>query len=133
MNIDEIIEYGKIYALKSNLKFKHCAFIVKGEGSNRKIVAKGYNTYIMDLLNHNHSIHAEVAVLNDFMDNHISLRLSKQKRISIAKNIIKKSNYDMFVIRIGKKNHSRTGNSKPCYKCQQYLKNWNFRKIYYTT
>ena len=87
----------------------------------------------MDLLNHNHSIHAEVAVLEDFMDNHVNYRLPKQKRISIAKSIMNKSVYSMIVIRVGTKNMDRTGYSKPCGKCQKEIEKWNIKKVYYTT
>ena len=133
MNVTEIVQFGKEYALKSELKFKHCALIVKGEGTNIRIVAKGHNRYIMDLLNHNHSVHAEVAALEDFMDNHVNIRLPKQKRIAAAKSIMRKGNYDMFVIRTGRNNNSNTGYSKPCVKCQKYIEDWNIRSVFYTT
>ena len=133
MNDQELLEFGKEYALNSELKFKHAAFIVKGEHNNRRIIAKGHNRYIMDLLNHNHSIHAEVAALEDFMDNHIGKRHAHKKRIAAAKSLMRKSTYYMFVIRLGNKNFSRTGYSKPCLKCQKELLDWNIREIYYTT
>lgn len=133
MNLNELTEFGKDYAMNSPQKFKHCALIVKGDKNNRRIIAKGYNRYIMDLLNHNHSIHSEVAALEDYINNNTSPRLSKHKRISLAKKDFKKNNYDMIVIRIRKVNRNFTANSKPCSKCQKYLKDWNFRHIYYTT
>ena len=133
MNDEELIEFGKEYALNSPIKFKHAALIVKGERDNRRIVAKGYNRYIPDLMNHDHSIHAEIAALEDFMDNRVNIRLPKQKRISQAKTIMKKSTYYMFVIRLGKQKISKTGYSKPCHKCQSEIEHWNIREIYYTT
>jgi hypothetical protein len=133
MDIEAIVQYGKEYAQNSPLKFKHCALIVKGEGSSRRIVAKGHNSYIMDLLNHNHSIHSEVAVLEDFINNNTSPRLPRHKRIAQAKAYMKKNSYDMVVIRIGQNNYNKTRNSKPCTKCQKHLTEWSFRQIYYTT
>ena len=133
MNDRELIEFGKEYALNSPIKFKHAALIVKGEKDSRRIVAKGYNRYIPDLMSHDHSIHAEIAALEDFMDNHVNIRLPKQKRIAAAKSIMRKGNYDMFVIRTGKNNDSNTGYSKPCSKCQKYIEDWNIRSVFYTT
>jgi len=132
MNNHDLIQYGKEYAKNSPLKFKHCALIVKGVDNNFRIVAKGHNSYIMDLLNHNHSVHAEVAVIEDFMDNHISMRFPRKKRVAMTKNLIKKNNYYMFVIRAGKHATSNPRYSKPCSKCQKKLKDWSFREIYYT-
>jgi len=132
MNDRELIEFGKEYALNSPIKFKHAALIVKGEKDSRRIVAKGYNRYIPDLMSHDHSIHAEIAALEDFMDNRVNIRLPKHKRIAQSKNIMKKSTYYMFVIRLGKQNVSKTGYSKPCHKCQKELEKWNIREIYYT-
>jgi hypothetical protein len=132
MDTHDLVEFGKEFAENSELKFKHASLIVSGNGAGRHIVAKGVNRYIMDLLNHNHSIHSEVAALEDFINNHVSQRIPRQKRIAMAKNIMKKNNYDMFVIRTGKHNGG-LGYSKPCAKCQKYLADWPIRQIYYTT
>ena len=129
----ELIEYGKRYAQQSDLKFKHCTLITRGTGSNRKIVAKGYNRYIMDLLNHNHSVHSEVAALEEFIDNHVSFRLPKHKRIQMAQNIMRNGSYDMIVVRIGQQNFNKVCYSMPCKKCQKKLKQWPLRNIFYTT
>ena len=133
MDLEALIEYGKECARESELKFKHCTLITRGKGNSRKIVAKGCNRYIMDLLNHNHSIHSEVAALEDFIDNHVNIRLPRQKRIQIAKNIMRKGSYDMVVVRIGLNNHDKVCYSMPCKKCQKHLGEWALRDIFYTT
>lgn len=97
----------KIYSLKSNLRNKHCACLVK---KNNEIISIEVNEYTPT----NYikcSIHAEVS-------------LHKNLNKKYIKNF-NRSKYDIWVIRYSKKNG--LVDSKPCSKCIKYMK----KRMYY--
>jgi deoxycytidylate deaminase len=106
--IDKAAELAKY----STMQQKHGAVVVH----KNKIVGCGFN-YMVNYLNDNNSIHAEVAAISKVFKN---------------KNILE--DCDIYVVRIGP---ARFNNclklSKPCEKCTNFIKKYNIRCAYYST
>ena len=98
--IDKAAELAKY----STMQQKHGAVVVH----KNKIVGCGFN-YMVNYLNDNNSIHAEVAAISKVFKN---------------KNILE--DCDIYVVRIGP---ARFNNclklSKPCEKCTNFIKKYN--------
>lgn len=101
-----LIEKMKEYALKSNLRSKHCACLVK----RNKILCIENNKYNNTQNNIFCSTHAEIS---------IHRRLNKYNIKNFEKNT-----YDLWVIRYSKQNG--LADSKPCSKCIDYMKKYMF-------
>lgn len=102
-----MVEQMKNHSLKSNLRSKHCACLVK---KNNEIVCFEVNQYT-PTSTIKCSIHAEV-----------SLHKNLNKRY--IKNF-NRSKYDLWVIRYSSKNG--LVDSKPCSRCVKYIK----KRMYY--
>ena len=102
-----VIDKMKIHSLKSNLRSKHCACLVK---KNNEIVCITVNDYAP--INHIEcSIHAEVSIHRELNKKYI-------------KNF-NRNKYNLWVIRYSNKNG--LVHSKPCSKCIKYMK----KNMYY--
>lgn len=97
-----VIEQMKEFALKSNLRSKHCACLVR----KNKILCIENNKYNSHKNNIFCSTHAEICIHRNIYKYNI-------------KNFYKNT-YDLWVIRYSKKNG--LVDSKPCSKCIDYMK-----------
>jgi len=102
-----VIEQMKEFALKSNLRSKHCACLVK----KNKILCIQNNTYN----SHNNNI---------FCSTHAEISIHRNINKYNIKNF-NKNTYDLWVIRYSKKHG--LADSKPCSKCIDYMK----KNMYY--
>ena len=94
-------------AHKSAQNFKHGAVVVNKDG---KIISTGHNKPMVYGRPGTHSIHAEVDAL---------------------KNSIQPCEHSkMYVVRI---NTCGLANSKPCQKCQAFMKHMKVQRVIYTT
>lgn len=112
--IQNIFQKCKEASIKSNLRSKHSACIVK----NGKIIVLEHNKYAKTG-DHNYSVHAECCVYKKFRN---LMKLNKIK---------KRYMYKLYVIRYSK----ATGymNSKPCKCCTKMIKQIsNINKVYYS-
>jgi len=101
-----LVNIMKEYALKSELRSKHCACLVK----KNKILSIDYNKHNLETNKIFCSTHAEVS-------------LDK----NLNKYYIKRKKYDLWVIRYSKENTNGLTDSKPCSKCIDYIKkNMNY-------
>lgn len=97
-------------ALKSNQNFKHGAVLVH----NNKIISKGYNhSNGKDMPHHMWSIHAEMDAV---LSSNVCVKLQDYVKL--------------YVVRI-----TPTGlaESKPCAKCQKFMKRFNVSRVFYST
>lgn len=102
-----VIEQMKHHSLKSNLRSKHCACLVK---KNNEIILFEVNEYT-PTNNISCSVHAEVSIHKNLNKKYI-------------KNL-KRNKFNLWVIRYSKKNG--IVDSKPCSKCVKYIK----KNMYY--
>ena len=96
-------------AEKSQQNFKHGAILVK----NKKVIATGYNRVTQKCPSHMFSVHAEIAAIKSSTD--------KTKVISDS---------HIYVVRI---NSCGLADSKPCLKCQQFMKIHGISRVFYST
>jgi deoxycytidylate deaminase len=106
MKHDYFVEQAMLEAGKSNQNHRHGSVIVH----RSKIIARGYNK--VNPLNCQHSLHAEVAAINEM----------KKIRNGPA-------NVTMYVIRLGS---CGTKNSKPCVNCERSIIESGIRRVYFS-
>lgn len=95
-------------AEKSSQNFKHGAILVK----NNKIVSFGHNKVTQKGPSHLYSVHAEMAAIKH------------------STNLHKISNSHVYVVRI---NRCGLAESKPCEKCQQFMRLHGVSRVFYST
>jgi len=100
-------------ALKSTQNFKHGAVLVK----NGKLVSKGYNHSSGNIQHEMWSVHAE-------MDAVMSSKITKRRSQKFA------DCYKLYVVRV---NSSGLADSKPCIRCQKFMKRFNIARVFYST
>jgi deoxycytidylate deaminase len=106
--LDKAAEIAKY----STMQQKHGAVVVH----KNKIVGCGFN-YMVDHLNDNNSIHAEVAAISQVFKNKMILE-----------------ECDIYVVRIGPAIYNNCLKlSKPCEKCAKFIRKYNLRCAYYST
>lgn len=107
------IEAAKNEAKKSTMNQQHGCVIIK----DGKIISRGHN-FITDEMCHLHSVHSEVAAINNLM--------KWQKTKKYLEEAI------MIVVRItGKKQQFNL--SSPCDSCTKYIKKHGIGTIFYTS
>jgi deoxycytidylate deaminase len=105
--LDKAAEIAKY----STMQQKHGAVVVY----KNKIVGYGFN-YMVNHLNDNNSIHAEVAAISQVFKN---------------KTIL--GECDIYVVRIGPPRFNNCLKlSKPCEKCTKFINKYNIRCTYYS-
>lgn len=99
-------------ALKSDMNFNHGAVIVH----RGKILSRGYNYYHNNFnSNYKESVHAEVSAINNAL-----------KKIHASE--LKKC--ELVIIRVNRQGECL--NSKPCCHCEQFIKKFNIKKVFYS-
>ena len=105
--LDKAAEIAKY----STMQQKHGAVVVY----KNKIIGYGFN-YMVNHLNDNNSIHAEVAAISQVFKN---------------KTIL--GECDIYVVRIGPPRFNNCLKlSKPCEKCSKFINKYNIRCAYYS-
>lgn len=105
--LDKAAEIAKY----STMQQKHGAVVVY----KNKIIGYGFN-YMVNHLNDNNSIHAEVAAISQVFKN---------------KTIL--GECDIYVVRIGPPRFNNCLKlSKPCEKCTKFINKYNIRCAYYS-
>jgi tRNA(Arg) A34 adenosine deaminase TadA len=102
----EFISKAIEQAERSSQNFKHGAIIVK----NKKIISLGHNKISSKVPSHLYSIHAEMAAIK-----------------GSSKNV---TNSHCYVVRV---NTYGLAESKPCEKCQQFMKMHGVTRVFYST
>jgi deoxycytidylate deaminase len=115
--LEDIIDIGLKHAIKSPMRAKYCAIIVK----HNAIVSIGVNDYRLTQVSGKFSTHAEVsAILN-----------CRRRDLKDA---------DMYVVHLNKhEEHPEctTASGKPCDQCkiklEKCMRKYKLRNVYYTT
>lgn len=112
------LEYAALYALKSPLKWKYAAIIVK----KNKIISIGYNHYTLTPFSGLYSTHAEIDALNN------------------CKNKKDLSGAVMYVVHVNMNllnNPSTYLSAAPCFDCEvklcKCMKKFGLTTVYYST
>ena len=95
-------------AYRSGQNFKHGAVIVR----SGKVLSSGHNKVTTRCPSHMYSIHAEMAAI-------------KQSNV--------KNNLDMSHLYVVRVNKCGLAESKPCAKCQQYMRIHGIKRVFYST
>lgn len=132
------LEISKNIASKSNVECaKHSALLI----FNDKIISIGVNKYILSKFNSWHSNlyfrnnqeYKKKYKINKNFDSftiHAEVDVFKNVYNKYPKNLLKKMDLVLYVVRF--QNNSDLGFSKPCEKCQRFLKQFKNLKIYFS-
>jgi len=95
-------------AHKSSQNFKHGAVLVR----NGKVISSGHNKVTTRCPSHMYSVHAEMAAIKQSSSNELK-------------------DAQLYVVRVRKCGH--VAESRPCRKCQQFMKLHGISRCYFTT